>query len=485
MSAPVCPPSDNELSEPGTFFDGDSINWKRHYIGWGIAGLAALIATLISFRLLYKHARNYTKPTEQRQIMRILLMVPIYAIISFFSYRFYKEAIYYETIRDCYEAFVIHSFFTLLLTYLGDSQEARHAKMVDNLPNRKKWLFPFCCAFYNPQSPMFLYYMKYGILQYVLVKPITTIAAVILQYYNLYCTTSYNFHFGNVYITIIDFVSVSLAMYCLIVFYSNIKDEIAEYKPLWKFLCVKLVIFFVFWQTWLLNMLGDFHVFQATEYWTVDNIEIGISALLVCVEMVIFSIMHNYSFPYQPYVVPGESTRLGKSLRDGFNPMDLVREVGWACQDVAYLCMGRPLPVRDGHLSGSLTRANTLRQNRFSKVGNNKGGLGRKGSNDVDTVVDPSALEAGVGGQGKFVTDPHQNAPLLSHIDGRNQNNSSPYPFASPGVGHESYEMTPHQAQQQQQQEQDRLYQQQQQYYQQQQQQQDVYSSRPTDGYQY
>jgi len=461
--------------------------------------------------------------------MRILLMVPIYAIISFFSYRFYEEAIYYETVRDCYEAFVIHSFFTLLLTYLGDSQEARHAKMITNLPELKKLMFPLnwgCIAItYNPRSPMFLYYMKYGILQYVVVKPVTTIAAVVLQYYSLYCTTSYNFHFGNVYITIVNFISVSVAMYCLIIFYTNIKVEIAEYsmscplflhpqgssvlhvyimefsniffslrlsmllEPLWKFLCVKLVIFFVFWQTLVLSMLGDFHVFKATEYWTVDNIEIGISALLICVEMVVFSIMHNYSFSSEPYVVAGERTRLGKSLRDAFNPMDLVRELGWACQDVAYLCMGRSIPVRDGHLSGSLKRTNTLRQNRFSKLGNSKGsnGLGpRKDSDGAETIVDPSALEAGTGG--KFVTDPHQNAPLLSHIDGRNQNNASPYPFSSPGVGHDSYEMTPQQAHQQQQlQQQDQQYQQQQQqqYYQQQQQQQEQYASRPTDGYQY
>ena len=41
---------------------------------------------------------------QQRYIIRILLMVPIYAIISWLSYRFFRDAIYYETVRDCYEA---------------------------------------------------------------------------------------------------------------------------------------------------------------------------------------------------------------------------------------------------------------------------------------------------------------------------------------------------------------------------------------------
>src|SRR5690349_19357485 len=109
----VCPDIDSELTDPGQFFDGHSIVWKRkflshtpgcpaalshlgapttpslcpvwevsqaqgtichsfkidntthcyicsnpigHYIGWGLCALFALIATVLSFRLLYKHA---------------------------------------------------------------------------------------------------------------------------------------------------------------------------------------------------------------------------------------------------------------------------------------------------------------------------------------------------------------------------------------------------------------------------------------------
>jgi len=51
-------------------------------------------------------------------IIRILLMIPMYATISFLSYKFYKHAIYWEVIRDCYEAFAIASFFHLLCHYV-------------------------------------------------------------------------------------------------------------------------------------------------------------------------------------------------------------------------------------------------------------------------------------------------------------------------------------------------------------------------------
>ncbi|KAF9108107.1 hypothetical protein BGX29_003303 [Mortierella sp. GBA35] len=473
----VCPDIDSELTDPGQFFDGHSIVWKRHYIGWALCGVFALIASVLTFRLLYKHAKNYTKPVEQRQIMRILLMIPIYAIISGLSYRFYKEAVYYEVIRDCYEAFVIHSFFMLLLTYLGDDNEARRAKITGS--EREKLMFPLNCFYYNPQSDMFLHYMKYGILQYVVIKPIATIAAVVLQYKDIYCPTSFSFAFGRVYITIINFISVTVAMYCLVIFYMNIKAEIQ-----------------------------DRNVFKATEYWSVENIELGISALLVCFEMVVFAILHMYSFSYVEYVVPGVSTPIRKSLVDGFNPIDLLREVGWGFQDVYLIMRGRPLPTREGHLSGTLKRANTRRQkNRlFFKS--------RKGSSPNSANVDPSTLEAGHGGggDGKFLPalpdshhqqDPAVQAPLLSHVDGRNQH---VYPFASPGTGHESYEMVathhnqglhspnsslsqmqpqPEQRQQHQQQQIQMQQIQQQQQQQQQHQQQQMYASRPADGYQY
>ena len=62
--------------------------------------------------------------------------------------------------------------------------------------------------------------MKHGILQYVAIKPLCTLAAVVLEYYGLYCETVYDWHFGMVYITIINFISVSVALYCLVCLYS-------------------------------------------------------------------------------------------------------------------------------------------------------------------------------------------------------------------------------------------------------------------------
>ena len=51
--------------------------------------------------------------------MRILFMVPVYSASSFLCLWFYWHAIYYQVISDCYEAFAISSFFTLLCNYVA------------------------------------------------------------------------------------------------------------------------------------------------------------------------------------------------------------------------------------------------------------------------------------------------------------------------------------------------------------------------------
>lgn len=72
--------------------------------------------------------------------IRILLMIPIYSTVSFLSYWFYKHAIYFDVLRDCYEAFAIASFFTLVCNYIApnlhDQKEYFRKQKVKN------WILP-------------------------------------------------------------------------------------------------------------------------------------------------------------------------------------------------------------------------------------------------------------------------------------------------------------------------------------------------------
>jgi hypothetical protein len=93
-------------------------NFTFHHFGLLLTASFAAVATTIALTLMFLHATHYSQPWQQKHIIRILFMIPVYAVVSLISYVFYRHAIYWEVLRDCYEAFAIASFFTLLCHYL-------------------------------------------------------------------------------------------------------------------------------------------------------------------------------------------------------------------------------------------------------------------------------------------------------------------------------------------------------------------------------
>ena len=83
-----------------------SSSFLQHASGQGIAGACVWAAIFITCHQIYQYLRYYTNPAEQRWIVRILFIVPIYAFESWLSLMFFGENFYYvyfNAIRDCYE----------------------------------------------------------------------------------------------------------------------------------------------------------------------------------------------------------------------------------------------------------------------------------------------------------------------------------------------------------------------------------------------
>ena len=64
--------------------------------------------------------------------------------------------------------------------------------------------------------------------------------------------------YGYVYVTFVYNVSVSLAVYGLVMFYNATRHMLAQYNPVLKFFSIKLIVFLSFWQGELMEGLcGD------------------------------------------------------------------------------------------------------------------------------------------------------------------------------------------------------------------------------------
>lgn len=90
-------------------------------------------------------------------------------------------------------------------------------------------------------------------------------------------------------------------MYFLVLFYTVTKEELAPYNPVPKFLCIKAVIFFSFWQGVGISILTYIGAIHDVGSWSAENIAIALQDLIICIEMFFISIAHIYVFPYSPY----------------------------------------------------------------------------------------------------------------------------------------------------------------------------------------
>jgi len=262
----------------------------------------ALLAVIISSIEIYFHFTNWYMPDVQKYIVRILFMVPLYAMQSWFSLRFNDVRLYIDNIRDFYEAFVVSAFVYLLIELLGGEEElAETLRGKDAHYGRHHacfaWVFPSW-----RMGEEFMLECKWGVLQYVLVKTMATTAIVILQPFHLYGEGSFDFNKAYIYLTILLNISVSWAMYCLVLFFHAVNHELKEPKdwhPLGKFLCIKGVIFFTFWQSVVISILVAMGVIKQVGSWDADHVASALQNYLICFEMLGFAIAHRFTFSYQ------------------------------------------------------------------------------------------------------------------------------------------------------------------------------------------
>ena len=156
-----------------------------------------------------------------------------------------------------YEAYVLYIFMQLLIQFLGgESNLIVHLEF-------KVIIYSHCFSD-ELSSPghfihfnhyklisktihllgyrIFLRRVKQGVLQFVLIKPCTSLLALFLHKYPI------SFSSPTLYLSLLNNLSISLSLYSLILFYLATEERLKPFNPLSKFLCIKAILFFSFWQ---------------------------------------------------------------------------------------------------------------------------------------------------------------------------------------------------------------------------------------------
>ncbi|XP_017716771.1 PREDICTED: transmembrane protein 184B isoform X3 [Rhinopithecus bieti] len=294
-----------------------------------ISGFFVWTALLITCHQIYMHLRCYSCPNEQRYIVRILFIVPIYAFDSWLSLLFFTNDqyyVYFGTVRDCYEALVIYNFLSLCYEYLGG--ESSIMSEIRGKPIESSCVYGTCCLWGKTYSIGFLRFCKQATLQFCVVKPLMAVSTVVLQAFGKYRDGDFD-----------------LALYALFLFYFATRELLSPYSPVLKFFMVKSVIFLSFWQGMLLAILEKCGAIPKIHSARVSvgegTVAAGYQDFIICVEMFFAALALRHAFTYKVYAdkrldaqVPtygpygrcAPMKSISSSLKETMSPHDIVQD---------------------------------------------------------------------------------------------------------------------------------------------------------------
>ncbi|XP_031688499.1 transmembrane protein 184C isoform X2 [Oncorhynchus kisutch] len=323
-----------------------------HSKAWFIAGVFVFMTIPISLWGILQHLVHYTQPELQKPIIRILWMVPIYSVDSWIALRYPRIAIYVDTCRECYEAYVIYNFLIFLLNYLSNQYPS--LVLMLEVQEQQKHLPPLCCCPPWAMGEVLLFRCKLGVLQYTVVRPVTTVIALVCQLCGVYDEGNFSNRNAWTYLVIVNNISQLFAMYCLVLLYKALKDELSQIRPVGKFLCVKMVVFVSFWQAVLIAILVKVGVISDKHTWDWDSVEAvatGLQDFIICVEMFLAAIAHHYSFTYKPYILEAEEGSCFDSFMAMWDVSDIRADISEQVQHVGRTVLGRPNKMYFGSTS--------------------------------------------------------------------------------------------------------------------------------------
>jgi hypothetical protein len=358
------------MSSSSSWHSLDLSQWTTRAIAVLIAGVCVVLATLISLYCIYKHLRNYTRPKLQRCIVRILFMVPIYSICSLASLIWIPYGTLIDIFRDTYEAFLLHQFFALVLAFINEydpdhthqgdggdqnpfneEEDDKLALAQEKMPLKGAphddvklvaghvvWadeervihvlktkppmaisdgFHPISCCTLGRFSPgrTFLRWTKRCIMQFVIINPILAFTVLVLDNIGEFNPNDFTISSTYFWLVMIQNTSITIALYGLVLFYHAVSEELAPFRPIPKFLCVKSVILLAFWQSVLLSILTYTGVITGNSVFSTDEVSLALQDWLICIEMVFIAIAQLFFFGHQSYRDPNKEQVLKAPLK--------------------------------------------------------------------------------------------------------------------------------------------------------------------------
>ncbi|ORY03292.1 hypothetical protein K493DRAFT_276662 [Basidiobolus meristosporus CBS 931.73] len=326
---------DGGLSQPGfhldSLFQQPSQNW--HIIGWLFCCVLLAFTWVYAFIVVGRHAKNYYNSHVQRHKLRILLYPPVYATLAWFSYLRYDYSTTIMFFATLFESFAVYNLFMCLQSYLQPFRDEAGKRKEDITVNmfyffkiriKSKW-----GLHYNTITNILVF-------QYPIWSIMNAFISIFAELRGYYCEGKYNFHGAYVYLTIINFVSLSVILSALFTYLAVFHEEWkrGKIRAHGMFWCVKGPIMFIFYVgDILLTILTTAEVIKGTDgsnssdsiAWPAAAVKNGLYVIIICVVMAFVIILMAKYYGPQDMIAKHASGELStermtplKAITDGY-----------------------------------------------------------------------------------------------------------------------------------------------------------------------
>jgi len=254
-----------------------------------VPSLACVVALCATLGLAHRHRQNWMDPVGQRHTLAILALMPVYSLCSLASIVLPRAFIYFDAARELYEAFVLyqllqlllHLFYQRALLHCGAASARGQANFVspNALPFEERRsageaftarntadMFVQCdpvqpCARCCPGWEIWpsegkLLAVRVAVAQYAVARALYSFAAILLQNAGQLHHRSLEPQYPYLWLTLAINCSVSLAVLALLYLVTATYDVVWMHDPLLKLAAIKVVVFFIFWQSILFSALA-------------------------------------------------------------------------------------------------------------------------------------------------------------------------------------------------------------------------------------
>ncbi len=261
-------------------------------------------------------------------------------------------------------------------------------------PVRHLWPLNHCLGRVDMSDPYTFLAVKRGILQYAWLKPILSIAAIVMKATGTYQEGYIGLNSGYLWSGLIYNVSVTVSLYSLGLFWVCMAQDLKPFRPMPKFLCIKLVIFASYWQGFMLSILVWAGALpDDVQGYAPDNLAAAIQDALICIEMPVFAVAHWYAFSWHDFAdnsVSSARMPVRYALRDAFGIRDLVQDSRETFSGDKYAY--RAFDSGDKIMAHEASRSRLARLQagmRYERGGKGKYWIPRPGEGASNAEVDP------------------------------------------------------------------------------------------------